>query len=144
MSAELSSEIEAAAESIHSTVPAATAPTLATTDAVPNAPGASIAIANPPTKPSAPEYPPLPAYALTYAPLLWLHEDEHYWPGDPLQHLGRCMPQNKDGTSVVVPDGLIGRTELLELPNVDKQDVYLCLAVSRRCASEVAFDADGW
>lgn len=128
MSAELSSEIEAARENIQSNVPTNPAPSQPPAEA--NASDASIAITNPLTQPSAPEYPPLPAYALTYAPLLWLHQDEHYWPGDPLQHLGRCMPQNKDGSSIAVPDGLIGKTELLELPSVDKPDVYLCLAVS--------------
>ncbi|KAG8850239.1 Vacuolar protein sorting-associated protein 62 [Tulasnella sp. 330] len=104
MSSEQSGEIKAAAEQMQSSGAATTAPA------------------------QAPEYPPLPAYALTYAPLLWLHGEEHYWPGDPLLHLGRCMPQGKDGKWIPVPEELIGKTELLELPNVDKPDVYLCLA----------------
>lgn len=79
-----------------------------------------------------PEYPPLPSYALKYAPILWLHGEEMYWPGDVLEHLGRCSPQNKDGSKIDVPDNLIGKTDMLKLPNVDHQDVFLCLAVSER------------
>ncbi|KAG8990451.1 Vacuolar protein sorting-associated protein 62 [Tulasnella sp. JGI-2019a] len=119
-----SNEIASAPDHIQpatGTAPAPTAtPAASTTPDVPVNPSAQGA--------AKPSYPPLPAYALTYSPLLWLHSDEHYWPGDPLQHLGRCMPQTKDGKPIHVPDALIGKTELLELPEVDKADVFLVLA----------------
>ncbi|KAG8889140.1 Vacuolar protein sorting-associated protein 62 [Tulasnella sp. 332] len=74
-------------------------------------------------------HPPLPAYALKYAPLLWLNEKEKYWPGNPLEHAALCIPQDPNGNKVDVPEALVGEfhASLLETPNVDKKDVFLCL-----------------
>ena len=78
------------------------------------------------------EYPPLEPYALQFAPMMWLHEKEQYWPGDPLEHLENCIPQNKDGKPVPVPEEVMGRCDSLKLPGVNHPDVFLCLNVSIR------------
>lgn len=77
-----------------------------------------------------PTYEPLPAYALQYAPLMWLHNEEQYWPGNPLEHLENCIPQHKTGTVIDVPKDIFGKWPSLKLPSVNDPDVYLCLNVS--------------
>jgi len=59
--------------------------------------------------------------------MLWLNEEEKYWPGDPLEHLRNTIPQNKDGSKVDVPPEIFGKWECLNLPNVNHPDVFLCL-----------------
>ncbi|KAG9012665.1 Vacuolar protein sorting-associated protein 62 [Tulasnella sp. JGI-2019a] len=78
------------------------------------------------------EHPPLPSYALIHSPLLWLNEEEQFWPGNPLEHAALCVPQDPNGNKVPIPDHLLSNGEfqarLLEDPTVDKDDVFLCLA----------------
>lgn len=77
-----------------------------------------------------PTYDPLPAYALHYAPLMWLHSEEQYWPGNPLEHLENCIPQHKSGALIDVPKDVFGKCSSLKLSAVNDPDVYLCLNVS--------------
>lgn len=131
---EPATEVQPAAESVLQTAPPSTAPTVAATEAAPNAPAAAIGVTGPPVeavdKPAVPEYPPLPSYALSYAPLLWLHQEEMYWPGDPFEHLTHTTPQKQDGTKIVAPDEILGKIDMLRLPEVDQADTFMCLAVS--------------
>lgn len=113
------------------TTPSAPVAAPATPAPVPAAPAQAQPVAAPAAETKAPAvgYPQLPAYALQYAPILWLHSEEKYWPGDPLEHLLHTAPQNKDGTKVEIPHDIFGKFQCLKLPGVNHPDVYLCLDV---------------
>ena len=40
----------------------------------------------------------IPQYVLDYAPLVFLHPEEPYWPSDPAEHLSNITPRFKDST----------------------------------------------
>ncbi|KAG8965212.1 Vacuolar protein sorting-associated protein 62 [Tulasnella sp. 419] len=82
--------------------------------------------------------PPLPAYALKYAPLLWLHNEEKHWPGDPRTFLNSTHPYTRQGVKVEVPTELVGTLEMLELPQVKNSDVFLVLNEDPRVSSDIA------
>lgn len=124
--------VQAAAKSALHTVLSSAVPSMVGTEAVtaetaPSAPSATTATTDPVHKltPNS----PLPSYALSYAPILWLHNEEMYWPGDPFEHLTHTVPQKKDGTKIDVPDNILGKIDMLRLPEVDQDDTYLSLAV---------------
>lgn len=118
--------IEPAAQETPSVAPSADKPAIATVV------GAAQAVqdglhAEQGTKPT---YEPLPAYALQYAPLMWLSNEEQYWPGNPLEHLENCIPQHKNGALIEVPKDIFGKWDSLKIPAVNDPDVFLCLNVS--------------
>lgn len=81
-------------------------------------------------KAAGPTFEPLPAYALQYAPLLWLNKGEKYWPGNPLEHLAHCTLQRKNGDPVEVPKEILGKGASLALPAANDPAVYLTANVS--------------
>ncbi|KAG8945493.1 Vacuolar protein sorting-associated protein 62 [Tulasnella sp. 424] len=83
-------------------------------------------------KAAGPTFEPLPAYALQYAPLLWLNKGEKYWPGSPLEHLSHCTLQHKNGDPVDVPKEILGKGASLALPAANDPDVYLTANVDPR------------
>ncbi|KAG8904023.1 Vacuolar protein sorting-associated protein 62 [Tulasnella sp. 403] len=105
---------------------AATSTPPATTIPIPDPTSVQVAADQVKDKPTS-AFPPLPAYALQYAPLLWLHPKERYWPGNPLEHLENCIPKTKDGKRVDVPADVFGKADMLKLPQVNTPDIYLTL-----------------
>ncbi|KIO29042.1 hypothetical protein M407DRAFT_228697 [Tulasnella calospora MUT 4182] len=84
-----------------------------------------------------PNYEALPAFALKYAPLMWLNSGEQYWPGNPLEFLENTKPQHKTGAPVDVPPDLLGKPESLKLPAVNDPDVYLTFNEDPRTNSHI-------
>ena len=76
--------------------------------------------------------PSLPAFAIKYAPLLYLHPNEQYNPGSPIEHLANTTPYTKEGEKIDIPSELQGKASVLNLPEVNRDNVFLCLNVSSR------------
>jgi hypothetical protein len=74
--------------------------------------------------------PTLPDYALKYAPLLYLHPKEQYYPGNPIEHLANTTPYTKNNVKIEIPEELQGKAAMLSLPQVNQDEVYLVLNVS--------------
>jgi hypothetical protein len=74
----------------------------------------------------------LPTYALQYAPIVYLHNDELFLPSHPVEHLANTRPRTYGGTDIDVPADVKAKVKMLGLPNVNKGDTFLTLNVRMR------------
>lgn len=84
----------------------------------------------PPTG-SAPSYQTgevLPDFALKYAPLVYLHSEDKFFPGIPSEHIKHVLPRKfMTGEEIPVPAEHKDKLSMLTLPEVNKPDVFLTL-----------------
>ncbi|KAG8801806.1 Vacuolar protein sorting-associated protein 62, partial [Serendipita sp. 399] len=69
----------------------------------------------------------LPAFALKYAPLVYLHSDEKYFPGKPEVHIKGLVPCTLLGDKIEVPEEHRGKLSMLGLKEVNRPEVFLTL-----------------
>jgi hypothetical protein len=69
----------------------------------------------------------LPDFALKYAPLVYLHSEDQYFPGIPSEHISKMIPRNFTGTPIAIPEAHNGKISMLTLDMVNKPDVFLTL-----------------
>ncbi|PVF99090.1 hypothetical protein CPB86DRAFT_320176 [Serendipita vermifera] len=86
-------------------------------------PAAPAAVAGTPTE----HHDPLPDFALKYAPLVYLHSEDEYFPGIPSEHVSNMIPRNFTGTPIAVPEDHRGKLSMLKLDVINKPDVFLTL-----------------
>ena len=67
--------------------------------------------------------PQLPEYAIKYAPYVYLHTEDEYMPGHPLEHLKHITPKTFKGDVVHLADDIKQTFKLLLHSAVNKDDV---------------------
>ena len=71
----------------------------------------------------------VPDYALKYAPIVWLHKGDEFFPSHVEEHLQHVNPRTFAGADVDVPTDIKNKVKVLAHPDVNKGDVFLTLDV---------------